>query len=60
MGNGYGCRPMAVAPAATAIEESCWGPGGIGYCVARGACLRTMSGMACVSPCTPISCSTSS
>ena len=51
---------MAVAPAATATDERIWGPGGIGYCAWRGACFLTMSGKAWVSPCAPMSCSTSS
>ncbi len=41
---------MAVAPAATATDERCWGPGGIGYGWSRGACLLTMSGIAWMSP----------
>src|SRR5579859_6197276 len=60
IGNGNGCMPNAVAPADTTTDERICGPGGIGYGAARGACLRTMSGNAVTSPCTPSSCSTSS
>jgi len=51
--------PIAVAPAATAIDERCCGPGGIGN-GPRGACLSTRPGIARTSPCTPISVSASS
>src|SRR6516162_975077 len=48
IGNGKGCRPMAAAPAATAVDERICGPGGIGYWFCRGACLRTRAGNAAV------------
>ena len=50
---------MAVAPAATATDARCCGPGGIGN-GPRGARERTRAGIAVTSPCTPISFSASS
>jgi hypothetical protein len=60
IGNGNGCRPTAAAPAATASDARCCGPGGIGNGPPRGACRSTSPGIAATSPCTPISRSTSS
>src|SRR5579872_3568419 len=41
IGNGNGCMPNAVAPAATASDARICGPGGIAYCAERGrACAR--------------------
>ena len=58
LGAIYWARLDRVYFAATASDARICGPGGIGYCAARGACLRTMSGNAVTSPCTPMSCST--